>query len=94
MENLTEINIICLHYKIEPVFLHELNQFGLLKMQLIDQNYFIHHSSIYQLEKIIRLHHELNVNLEGIDIIMNLLEKINALDESLRIARNNTAVLD
>ncbi len=36
----------------------------------------------------IRLHHELNVNIEGIDVVFNLLEKEKELREELIALKN------
>ena len=40
------------------------------------------------LEKIVRLHNELNVNLEGIDVVFNLLEKERKLRKELNAVKN------
>ncbi len=40
-------------------------------------------SAIPQVEKIMRLHFDLNINLEGIDVIINLLQQIETLQEEI-----------
>jgi hypothetical protein len=79
---------LCSHYTIEFSFLDTLNQMGLIHFEVIEQNHFIHQDQIGDLEKIIRLHHELNVNLEGIDVVFNLLEKERALRQELNALKN------
>jgi hypothetical protein len=61
---------------------------GLIQIEIIEQNQFIHQDQIRDLEKIIRLHNELNVNLEGIDIVFNLLEKERELRNELNTLKN------
>jgi hypothetical protein len=61
---------------------------GLIHIEVIEQNHFIHQDQIGDLEKIIRLHNELNVNLEGIDVVFNLLEKERALRQELNALKN------
>ncbi|MFT7364613.1 MAG: hypothetical protein ACI9UV_002823, partial [Algoriphagus sp.] len=39
------------------------------------------------LEKVLRLHKELDVNLEGIDVILNLLGKVESLQMELNLAK-------
>lgn len=87
--------ILCSHYNIEISFVDALNKMGLIQIEIIEQNQFIHQDQISDLEKIIRLHNELKVNLEGIDVVFNLLEKerklrneINALKNRLRLYEN------
>jgi len=80
--------ILCLHYNIESSFLETLNKMGLIRIEIVEQNEFIHGDEIGNLEKIIRLHNELNVNLEGIDIVFNLLEKERVLRQELTMLKN------
>jgi hypothetical protein len=87
---------LCSHYNIEISFVDALNKMGLIQIEIIEQNQFIHQDQIGDLEKIIRLYNELNVNLEGIDVVFNLLEKerelrneLNALKNRLRLYEND-----
>ena len=61
-QNLILIESVCIHYKIAPVFINELNELGLIEIEIIEQKKFIHQDKIIDLEKMIRLHLELNVN--------------------------------
>nr|WP_278036453.1 chaperone modulator CbpM [Flavobacterium nitratireducens] len=49
---------------------------------------YVHKESIYEIEKIVRMHKELQVNIEGIDVVLNLLQKIDALQAELLRVRN------
>ena len=95
-KHLISTQTLCSHYNIEISFVDALNKMGLIQIEIIEQNQFIHQDQIGDLEKIIRLHHELNVNLEGIDVVFNLLEKerelrneLNALKNRLRLYEND-----
>jgi len=96
IQNLILIEKLCIHYKIEFSFFDALDNIGLIEIETVDQSKFINQDRIGDLEKMIRLHHELNVNLEGIDIVFNLLQKekvlqeeINKLKNRLRLYENN-----
>mgnify|MGYP003650812275 FL=1 len=87
---------LCYNYNIEISFVDALNKMGLIQIEIIAQEQFIHQDQISNLERIIRLHDELNVNLEGIDVVFNLLEKerelrkeLNALKNRLRLYEND-----
>jgi hypothetical protein len=86
--HLIPTSTLCLHYNIEISFVDALNKMGLIQIEIFEQNEFIHQDQIGNLEKIIRLHNELNVNLEGIDIVFNLLEKESALRRELITLKN------
>ena len=79
---------LCSQYNIEISFVNALNKMGLIQIEIIEQNQFIHQDQISNLEKIIRLHNELNVNLEGIDVVFNLLEKEKKLRKELNALKN------
>ena len=87
-EYLISTQTLCSHYNIEISFVDALNKMGLIQIEIIEQNQYIHQDQIGNLEKIIRLHNELNVNLEGIDVVFNLLEKERELRNELIALKN------
>ncbi len=87
-KSLISTQTLCSHYNIEISFVDDLNKMGLIQIEIIEQNQFIHQDQIGALEKIIRLHNELNVNLEGIDVVFNLLEKEQELRIELNVLKN------
>lgn len=87
-QHLVSTQTICAHYNIEISFVDALNKMGLIQIEIIEEKQFIHHEQINSLEKIIRLYNELNVNLEGIDVVFNLLEKEKQLKNELTILKN------
>ncbi|MCZ4408872.1 hypothetical protein O3Q51_08640 [Cryomorphaceae bacterium 1068] len=82
------ITTLCSQYEIELSFVDSLNQMGLIQIEIVEEDQCIHRDRISDLEKIIRLHYDLNVNLEGIDVVFNLLEKERALRDELTTLRN------
>ena len=87
-QDLILIEKLCLHYKVELSFFDAIENIGLIKIETVEQNKFIHQDKMGYLEKIIRLHYELNVNIEGIDIVLNLLKKEIELREELNSLKN------
>ncbi len=87
-KNLIAITTLCSSYEIEFSFINALHKTGLIQIVIIEQDQFIHQDQIGDLEKMIRLHHELNVNIEGIDVVFNLLEKEKKLREELNALKN------
>jgi len=95
-KNLIQIQTLCSQYNLEYSFFDDLNKIGLIEIEIVEQKKFIHQNQIGDLEKMIRLHNELHINLEGIDIVFNLLEKerqlhseLNALKNRLRLYEND-----
>ena len=82
------IQQICTYHEIEFSFIHELNELGLIEIQNIEDDKYIHVNQLKDVEKMIRMHRELNINLEGIDAIYNLQQRIDQLEEELIKAKN------
>lgn len=76
MQHLIPVKELSVHYKIDTSFFDNLNEMGLIKIQVYKEVQYINADSIYEVEKTIRLYHELDVNLEGIAIALNLLQQI------------------
>ena len=87
-KNLILLNNLCTHYNVEISFFNSLNEFGLVEIISVEEVQYIHLNKITDLEKMIRIHQELNVNIEGIDVVLNLLEKIEELQNELIITKN------
>lgn len=87
-KNLIPVQQFCERYEIEFSFINSLNEFGLIEITYIKKNQFIALEKIQEIEKMIRLHHELGINLEGIDVIYNLLEKVSNLKGEINRLKN------
>jgi len=90
MENddLLPIEQLCNHYNIEVSFVHALTDFGLIEITTVEQVPCLAKVQIRDLEKLIRLHYELEINMEGIDAISHLLKKVDTLQAELNSLRN------
>lgn len=83
IENLVSLHQFCEFHEIENTLVLALNEHDLIEIFIVDGESYIHTDSIHLLEKIIRLHHDLSINFEGIDVIVQLIDKINSLQEEL-----------
>jgi len=70
---------LCDSFQIEVSFFKELNELGLIEVVSKKNDLYLHEDKLYRVERIIRIHRELNVNIEGIDVVLNLLEKVDKL---------------
>lgn len=87
-EKLIPINQLCTHYQVELTFFSHMHEFGIIEILTIEDSYFIHEDNMHVVEKAIRMQKDLNINLEGIDTVLNLLEKISDLQNELTIVKN------
>ncbi|WP_297704168.1 chaperone modulator CbpM [uncultured Eudoraea sp.] len=79
---------LCEHYSVEISFFDELHEEGLISITTLEQTSYLHQDKISDVEKMIRIHQELNINTEGIDAVFNLLNKIDSLQNELNTLHN------
>ena len=80
-EYLIAIDEFCSNHKIDLSFISSLHQSGLIEITSIEETEFIEADQLPQLEKFIRLYYELDINIEGIETINYLLQRINSLQD-------------
>lgn len=87
-KDLIPILRLCTHYELEAAFFERLHEEGLIEVIVVEESGYLHPDAIGDLERMIRIHRDLHVNIEGIDVVFNLLGKVEALEEELTNMRN------
>jgi len=87
-EYLIAIDEFCAVQDIEDSFISALQQNGLIEITNVKEKGFIDISQLQLLEKFIRLYYDLDINLEGIETITHLLDRINSMHEEINSLRN------
>ena len=87
-EDLVPANECCMRYDIEMSFVHLLHEYGLIEIAVAEQQQFISASELQRLEKFARMHYDLNINMEGIEAINHMLERVELLQEEITILKN------
>jgi len=87
-EYLIAIDEFCAIHNIEISFVSSLQQAGLIEISTVRESGYIHTDQLQQLEKIIRLYKELDINLEGIETIIHLLQRLDLQQQEIIALRN------
>ena len=87
-DNFIPLQQLCSLYKTEFSFFDNLIEVGLIDIKIIEQAECVHQDKINDIEKMIRIHHELEINIEGIDVVFNLLQKVDDLQNELISIKN------
>jgi hypothetical protein len=82
------INDLCSNYQLEVTFFNQLQDVGLIEITTYNKTPCVSTEIVNDLEKMIRMHHDLNVNIQGIDVAFNLLKKIESLNHELTTLKN------
>ena len=96
MENqeLIIIDVVCKEYQIETNFILDLEEFGLIQIVKHQEKKYLDKNQLVFIEKILRLHNDLNINKEGIEIILNLQEKENQLLSEINYLRKRLGLYE
>ena len=87
-KDIISIRRLCSMYNISDNFINELISFDLIELLEYENEKYISKSHIKDLEHIVHLRYELNINPEGIDVIRNLLNKIEEMQHEINELRN------
>jgi len=89
MENeLLSVEKLCTHYNVEYHFLELLREHDLIEIINVNEQHYLHADALRNLESLMRMHYDLNINLEGIEVINNLLSRVNNLHEQIKYLKN------
>ena len=78
----------CNSHQVEVSFVRTLEEHGLIETIIVNETMYIQENELSKLEQIVRLHQELNINSEGVDAIINLLKRIENMQNEITVLRN------
>lgn len=92
--NLILIEQFCSNCNVEFSFINSLNDSGIIEILILENKKYISMEQLKDLERAIHFHQVLNINIEGIEVINNLLKQIYDLQNELLITKNKLNLLD
>jgi chaperone modulatory protein CbpM len=93
-EQFVAANDFCTYHQIEYTFINSLEDAGLIELTVINEQKFIPHEKLPQVEKMARLHHDLDINIAGIEAITSVLEQVEQLQYELNQLRNRLRIYE
>jgi chaperone modulatory protein CbpM len=93
-ENLVPATVCCRHYNIELSFIQTLDLYGFIHVVSMDSEQFIDMDELQDLEKFIRMHYELDINMQGIEAINFLLERVNNMQNEIAYLKSKLHIYE
>jgi len=87
-KNLISIQQFCTQYEIPVTFINALHEYELIEIIVTENKNYLKEAQINKIEKMIRLHYDLEINLEGIHVIDNLLDRLENLQSQITSLNN------
>ena len=80
-ENLIPADEIFIKYEVERQFVSSLSESGVIEIVRVEETEYLHCDHLGEFEKMMRLHKDLDINLEGLEAISHLLRQIKQLQK-------------
>ena len=93
-EEMVAAHEFCISHNVKMSFLYSLSEAGLLEITTVEQTVFIKQDHLLELEKFVRLHYDMEINLEGIEAIHHLLQQIRTMQEEMKAIKNRLSLYE
>ncbi|MEO7768889.1 MAG: chaperone modulator CbpM [Ferruginibacter sp.] len=87
-EQLIQVDTFCVWHGVEFSFINTLHEYGLIDIKTKDNKDFIPEGDLLYVERLVRLYNELHINLEGVEVVTNLLEQLKKQQEEITLLQN------
>ncbi|MCX2450275.1 chaperone modulator CbpM [Pedobacter sp. PLR] len=74
----------CINYHIDPSFMVSLEESDIVRFPVVEKEKCIHTDQLAELDKYVHLHYDLQINIEGIDAIRHLLQRVHDMQEEIK----------
>lgn len=93
-ENFILIRHYCEQTRTPEDFIYTLQEYGFIEVRQIENEVYVASHDLVEIERIGRLQNELGINLEGIDALYHMLQKITDLENQLRLAKDRLKIYE
>ncbi len=94
IDDLIAVNDFCVSHNVEFSFINLLQKNGLIQISTHESKHFVEKENLLQLEKFVRLYYQLDINIEGIETINYLLERIENQQNEINDLKNRLSFFD
>ena len=91
MEERTSVSAkeFCRYHQIEISFIRSLHDYGLVQADAAtDEDWLLPPEQLEPLERMVRLHYDLHINMEGLDAIQHLLRRVEEMQREMSAMRS------
>lgn len=84
----------CVTHDISLSFVNSLQQHGLVELTTVEDQRYFRENQLTEVEKMMRLHFDLDINLEGIEAICHLLDKLEQVQQENMRLQNRLGIYE
>lgn len=90
-QSLISVREFCVYHQLDLVFVQTLEQHGLIQTIAVEQMLYVEPEQVARLEKFARLHRDLAIHTDDLDIVSNLLDRVDHLQQQITQLQNRLA---
>ena len=94
MQEYIPVDFFCTQHGVDISFINGLQDFGLLEIIKVNETDCIPINQLAEAERLVRLYGDLEINLEGIDVVINLLSRINEMRTEVQLLRTRLCLYE
>ncbi len=87
-EYLIPVETFCIYYDVEFSLIYSLQEGGLIEITTKEDAAYLSESNVKDAELLVRLHNDLQLNLEGIEVVTHLLDQLKKKDAQITLLQN------
>ncbi|MBD0394914.1 MAG: chaperone modulator CbpM [Microcoleus sp. C1-bin4] len=87
-ESWIPVDEFCIRYEADYSFIEALHESGLIETTIEEEKLFIPVNQLDDLERFVRLHYDLHINIEGIEAIVHLLHRVKDQQNEIRLLKD------
>lgn len=92
--HLIPAEIFCAGHHIDLTFIQVLQQAGLVEITKIEEQAYVTEEQLTQLETMVRLYYSMDINVEGIETITHLLQRIKLMQLEIISLKNRLSLYE
>lgn len=93
-KNYIAVSEFCICHNIETSFISSLQETGLIEIAFVEETAFLDADQLQQVEKFMHFYYDLDINIEGIETITHLLQRMNAMQDEITMLRNRLSLYE
>lgn len=91
---LISIDVFCQENQLEMGFMQSLHEFGVIEIVFENEKGFIATEYLGAVQKAVSFHHDLAINLEGIEVILRLLNQLAHRQSEITALKNQLGIYE
>ena len=85
--DLIAADVFCTHHGVSWSFITALHEAGLIEITIVEEHPYFPADYLSQVEKLVRLHTDLDINPEGVEAIAHILGRMKSMQQELHALR-------